>query len=239
MLTPILRRVGDAAVDAYVASFVARSAGVQGLASGPPTRLLVLDDRAYDALAAALPDLGGGTITVAAAAVRCTELVAGAAGWRAVKPVTAMVCHDLATVPEVALPGGLTLRPVQSVEEAAAVAMRAAPTIQGPLSAFADYLRSLEGAVQLLEAVDGDGSVRATAGTRVLGTEATVFFVNTDPDWQRRGIGRAMTAAALHAAHALGATRACLDASEAGTRIYLSLGFEDAGPWTQFSRYAR
>ena len=233
MLTPILRRVGDAAVDAYVASFVARSAGVQGLASGPPTRLLVLDDRAYDALAAALPDLGGGTITVAAAAVRCTELVAGAAGWRAVKPVTAMVCQDLATVPEVAIPCGLTLRPVQSVEDAAALAMRAAPTIQGPLSTFADYLRSLEGAVQLLEAVDGDGSVRATAGTRV-GTEATVFFVNTDRGWQRRGIGRAMTAAALHAARALGATRACLDASEAGARIYLSLGFET---WTQFSRY--
>lgn len=232
----MLRRVGDAAVDAYVASFVARSAGVQGLGLGRPTRLLVLDDRAYDALAAALPDLPGGTIRVAAAAVRCTELVAASAGWRAVKPVTAMVCHDLATVPEVALPGGLTLRPVQNVEEAAAVAMRAAPTIQGPLSAFADYLRSLEGAVQLLEAVDGDGSVRATAGARVHGTEATVFFVNTDPDWQRRGIGRAMTAAALHAARDLGATRACLDASKAGARIYLSLGFEDAGPWTQFSR---
>src|SRR6476620_9120953 len=158
MLTPILRRVGDAAVDAYVASFVARNAGVQGLALGPPTRLLVLDDRAYDALATALPDLGGGTITVAAAALRCTELVAGAAEWRAVKPVTAMVCRDLATVPEVALPVGLTLRPVQEVEEAAAVAMRAEPAIQGPLSAFADYLQSLEGAVRLLEAVDGDGS---------------------------------------------------------------------------------
>jgi hypothetical protein len=70
----MLRRVGDAAVDAYVASFVARSAGVVGLVASP-ARLLVTDDRAFDALAAALPDLPGGTITVSASARRCTELV--------------------------------------------------------------------------------------------------------------------------------------------------------------------
>ncbi len=67
------------------------------------------------------------------------------------------------------------LRRVGDAAVDAYVAMRAEPTIQGPLSTFADYL------------------------------------------WR--------------------ATRACLDASEAGARIYLSLGFEDAGPWTQFSRY--
>src|ERR1044072_4767132 len=108
MLTPRMRRVGDAAVDAYVASFVARSAGVAGL-DASPGRLLVTDDRAYDALAAALPDLAGGTIPVAAAARRCTALVASAPGWTAAKPVTAMVCRDLGTVPDVALPAGLTL----------------------------------------------------------------------------------------------------------------------------------
>jgi GNAT superfamily N-acetyltransferase len=234
----MLRRVGDGAVDAYVASFVARGAGVQGLI-GPPARLLVTDDRAYEALATALPNLARGTITVSATARRCTELVRSAAGWSAAKPVTAMVCRDLRTVPEVAVPSGLTLRPVRDVEAAAALAMRADPRIYGPLEAFADYLRGLEGAVQLLEAVDGDGTVRATAGARVFGAEATLFFVNTDPDWQRRGIGRAMTAAALRAARDLGASRACLDASDAGGRIYLSLGFEDAGPWTQFSSCAR
>jgi GNAT superfamily N-acetyltransferase len=217
--------VGDTAANAYVASFAAR--GAQGR--------LVTDDRAYQALATALPDLAGGTITVSAAAPRCIELVRSTAGWSAGKPVTAMVCRDLATVPELPLPSGLSARPVRDLEAAAAVAMRADATVEGPLEAFTDYLRSLDGTVQLLEAVDGDGAVRATAGTRVFGTEATVFFVNTDPDWQRRGIGRAMTAAALRAARALGASRACLDASAAGARIYLSLGFEDAGPWTQFS----
>jgi GNAT superfamily N-acetyltransferase len=217
--------VGDAAFDAYVASFVARGAGAR----------LVTDDRAYDALVEALPRLTGGTLTVSVAARRCTALVRAAGGWSDGKAVTAMVCRDLRTVPDITLPSGLTLRPVQDLPAAAAVAMGADPTIGGPLEAFVEYLRSLGGTVQLLEAVDGDGVVRATSGTRVFGTEASVFFVNTDPDWQRRGIGRAMTAAALHAARDLGASRACLDASDAGARIYLSLGFESAGPWVQFS----
>jgi ribosomal protein S18 acetylase RimI-like enzyme len=56
--------------------------------------------------------------------------------------------------------------------------------------------------------------------------EANVFFVNTDPDWRGRGIGRSMTAAALRAAQESGAQRACLDASDAGLPIYARLGFQ-------------
>jgi ribosomal protein S18 acetylase RimI-like enzyme len=216
--------VGDTALDVYVASFVARGAGAR----------LVTDDRAYAWLAAALPDLAVRTLTISARAPRCTELVARAAGWSAGKRVTAMVCRDLGAVPRAPLPSGLTARPVEDLDAAAAVAMRADATLQGSLAAFTGYLRSLDGAVRLLEAVDDSGAVRATSGCRVFGAEASVFFVNTDPDWQRRGIGRAMTAAALRAAQDLGAARACLDASEAGAGIYRSLGFEDAGPWTQF-----
>ena len=217
--------MGDAAFDAYVASFLARGAG-EGL--------LVPDDQSYEELAAVLPTLTGGTITIAAAARRCTELVRSTAGWSDGKAVTAMVCRDLRTTPALKLPAGLTVRPVEDLDAAAAVAMRADATLNGPLEAFTGYLRSLAGTVRLLEAVDSSGAVRATSGTRVFGTEASVFFVNTDPECQRRGIGRAMTAAALTAARDLGATRASLQASAAGARIYVSLGFEDAGPWTQF-----
>ncbi len=115
------------------------------------------------------------------------------------------------------------------LEEAAATAMRAEPGIVGGLDAFADYLRSLPPAFRLMAAVDAAGAVRATAGSGAFGIHASVIFVDTDPGWRCRGIGSAMTSAALHAARQAGATQACLDASDAGMRIYLRLGFEVVG----------
>ena len=51
-----------------------------------------------------------------------------------------------------------------------------------------------------------------------------------------RGIGRAMTTAALHAARGRGARQASLDASTAGVRIYTRLGFEASSAVTRFRR---
>jgi len=64
--------------------------------------------------------------------------------------------------------------------------------------------------------------------------DASVFFVNTDPGWRRRGIGQEMTAAALRAARQSGARRASLDASDAGRSIYSRLGFEAVSPAVRF-----
>jgi predicted N-acetyltransferase YhbS len=61
------------------------------------------------------------------------------------------------------------------------------------------------------------------------------MFVNTDPNWRGRGIGQAMTAAALSAAQGLGAQHACLDATDAGQSIYSRLGFEPVTQTTRFS----
>ncbi len=107
-----------------------------------------------------------------------------------------------------------------------------------PPDVFAGYLRALPAAIRLFAAVDEDGAVRATAGAGMFGNEASVMFVNTDPDWRRRGIGRAMTAAALRAARGCGALRAGLDASKAGTSIYVRIGFERVSPTTRFFRAA-
>jgi GNAT superfamily N-acetyltransferase len=82
--------------------------------------------------------------------------------------------------------------------------------------------------------VDRDGPVRATSASGTFGTEATVIFVNADPEWRGRGIGQAMTAAALSAAEDSGARRAGFDASDAGARIYLRLGFEAVTRTTRF-----
>lgn len=110
------------------------------------------------------------------------------------------------------MPSELALRPVQRLaadptdgvplEDAVAAAMLASPASNDPPDGLADYLRSLPPAFRLLAAVDGEGIVRATSAYGAFGTEASVMFVNTHPDWRRRGIGRAMTAAALRAAQA-------------------------------------
>jgi len=86
----------------------------------------------------------------------------------------------------------------------------------------------------LPEARGGTINVLATAGWGAFGEEATVIFVNTQPDWRGRAIGRAMTAAALRSALHGGARRASLDASYAGARIYRRLGFDVVSATTSF-----
>lgn len=251
--------VADTPTDVYVAGFAARchvmrrpdqqevaSPGVNGLVpstSDSVTRLLVSDDRAYGVLSELLPDVQAGLITVLATARRCADLIGRREGWRP-DPVTVMVCRDLRTVPALALPRGLALRPVRRLpddvpngvplEDAVEAAMLASSAIHDPPEVLANYLRGLPSAFRLLVAVDGDGAVRATAGSGAFDNEGTVIFVNTDPDWRGRGIGRAMTAAALRSAADSGARRASLDASDAGRSIYERLGFETVGPATRF-----
>ena len=249
----------NASIDFYIAAFVARcnamrdatcqmvhEPGVHGLVSfsdHAPTQLLVTDDHADEVLAALMPILRPGTIRVFAAAPRCTRTVASDRRWKA-KPVTAMIRRDLLTLPEDPLPSGLMLRPVRRVaddpidgvplEDAVAAVRLANPSDDDAPDVLAEHLRSWPAATRLFAAVDVDGVVRATSGSGTFGSEATVFFVNTHPGWRRRGIGRAMTAAALHSAQKAGSSRACLDASDDAIPLYQRLGFENVAPATQF-----
>jgi GNAT superfamily N-acetyltransferase len=244
----------------YVAAFVARCGvirpisqptinepGVLGLlpsTAHPVARLLVTDDRAYDVLASLLPDARAGVINIFAGAARCAGLVHGLHTWRP-EATTALICRDLDAVPAAPLPSELRFRPVRRLlddahdgvplEDAAAAARLADPGIDDP-DAFVSYLRTLPAATRLFAAVDPDCVVRATAGCGAFGTVASVMFVNTDPDWRGRGIGRAMTAAALRTARGEGARRACLDATDAGLSIYQRLGFEAVTRTTRFFR---
>jgi GNAT superfamily N-acetyltransferase len=140
-----------------------------------------------------------------------------------------MVCLDLQAVPELPLPEGLTLRPVRRLLHD--------PPDHVPLAeALLAHLRSLPAEPRLFAAVDDDGVVCGTSGSQASSSDAYVFFVNTRSSWRRRGVGLAMTATALRAAHRLGASRACLDASAAGVPLYQRLGFTTAGAMTQFTR---
>jgi ribosomal protein S18 acetylase RimI-like enzyme len=250
--------------DLYAAAFLARcdavraagqppidEPGVLGLLPStehPVTRLLVIDDRAYAPLAQLLPDARTGTISVFANAPRCAELLHGLSAWEP-EAMTALVHRNLRTVPAVPLTRRLRFRPVRRLpddgptgvplEDAVVAAMLADPRIDDPPEAFVGYLRALPPATRLFAAVDGDGVVRATSGCGVFGTVASVMFVNTAPDWRGRGIGRAMTAAALAAAQEDGARHACLDATDAGLSIYLRLGFEAVTRATRFRANSR
>ena len=199
--------------DPYAAAFDARCAaaeghgtrrvdglGIHGLVpvdSESPTQLLVLDDRAFDVLSAVLPLASAGTVRVYAAARRCAELLQQDSRWSS-KPVTAMVCQDLRTLSEPSLPAGLSLRAVRRVPDdpssgvplidAVTAAERAAEPGDVSVDELVTYLTSLPRGSRIFAAVDGDGVVRGTSASRTFLADACVFFVNTDPDWRRRGV---------------------------------------------------
>jgi ribosomal protein S18 acetylase RimI-like enzyme len=253
--------MGTVAIEAYVAGTVARWAatrtanqslidetGVHGLlprADDAPARLLITDDRGYETLGSALTGTHAGSISVFETAARCDALLEQRPGWTRAAESTAMVCLDLAGAPALELPDGLSLRPVRRLstesregvplDDVVSLACQADPRITDPPTVFAEFLRSLPPAVRLLAAVDATGAVRATSGFGIYGAEARVFFVNTDPDWRRQGIGQAMTAAAVRAAREYGARRASLDATGTGLRIYRRVGFDAVARIAQFS----
>jgi ribosomal protein S18 acetylase RimI-like enzyme len=248
------------AVDLYSAGFVARYSdvreaepvrlsepGVRGVISADEerARLLVLDDRGYGRLATEVGVARQGLAYVFESAARCDAFLRGRSGWKARRPVTAMVLRDIDAGSTAALPDGLVLRWVDRLsgetggvplEAAAAVAVASDPGITEPADQFAGFLRGLPSSVRLFVAVDEQGVPRATSGCHVFGEFARVIFVNTEPGWRRRGIGYAMTAEALRAAASSGARRAILDATDGAVTVYLRLGFEAVG---RLNRYAR
>jgi GNAT superfamily N-acetyltransferase len=247
-------------LDVYIDAFRRRSAamagpngrlieeaGVVGVADEADPhrgRLLVLNDAA----APALPELaiGAQVVCVGEAAPRCDQLLAADPAFASMGGATAMVCADLAAIPDMELPAGLQLRRVRrlpqddcdgvAVEAAAAACLRAEGVEGEALDDFVGYLRSLPPEAQLYAALDADAEVRATAASGCFGADVNAFFVSTDQRWRGRGVATAMTAIALRDSFGRGGRLACLDASEAGRHIYERLGFVPAGALTMFMR---
>ncbi len=207
--------------------------------------LLVVDDQALAPLATLLDQQPQGVIRVLPAASRSRAMLEAQPRW-GTESLTAMVCRDLMAVPDVPLPESVALRPVSldpggaegfvDLIEVTAMVVEADPAAAGEdPERMAASLRAVRPAPTFYAAVDSSGAVRGTSSCRVFGRDASIFFINTHQDWRRRGIGRSMTGAALHAARDAGATRACLDATDVGASIYLSVGFESAGPMAEFA----
>jgi len=84
-------------------------------------------------------------------------------------------------------------------------------------------------------AMRGDLPV-ACAGTIAAEDRLFVALVATEPEWQRRGYGEAVTRKALHeGARATGLTRATLHATAAGAPVYPRIGFKPNSPIHFFS----
>jgi GNAT superfamily N-acetyltransferase len=73
---------------------------------------------------------------------------------------------------------------------------------------------------------DLDGTPVATTSLLDCGELAGIYHVVTLPQARGRGIGRAMTIAALQYAKTRGATHAALQASKMGFSVYRAIGFE-------------
>ncbi|MEU8298522.1 GNAT family N-acetyltransferase [Micromonospora sp. NPDC048909] len=96
-------------------------------------------------------------------------------------------------------------------------------------------------AIDREKAFTGDGTVIRLAGRfedgRIAGTAVawlshglvTLYFVGTQPEHRRRGVGAAMTAAALDLARERGVRTAALTSTAAGESLYGRLGFGTVG----------
>nr|WP_146218421.1 GNAT family N-acetyltransferase [Micromonospora acroterricola] len=96
-------------------------------------------------------------------------------------------------------------------------------------------------AIDREKAFTGDGSVVRLAGRladgRIVGTAVawlshgllTLYFVGTQPEERRRGIGAVMTRAALDLAAQRGVRTAALASTPVGERVYGRLGFRTVG----------
>lgn len=88
----------------------------------------------------------------------------------------------------------------------------------GPRSPFRHYLARV------------NGQPAATCSLFLGAGVAGIYDVSTLPERRRRGIGRRVTAAALHDARALGYRMAILHSSALGAGMYRALGFKDVCP---------
>jgi GNAT superfamily N-acetyltransferase len=246
--------VGEAAIDVYRDAFVARGRheldsepvvlGGRGARGVAFARLLVTDDSGYDRVVAELAAPSPGVLFVLERASRCNELLRGQPGWSAHSEM-AMVLRDVDAVTDARLPDGLEVRIVRRLAagaqdavpltEAVRVAVVSDLGFTDQADKVARFLGGLPSSVRVLAAVDDGGLAHATSACHVFGEYTQLFFVNTEPAWRRRGIGQAMTVAAVRAAGALGARSAFLHATDEGVAVYERLGFEAVGLLTRYS----
>lgn len=206
-----------------------RARGAMLLTSAVP------EDRLDAALARGLP----GWVALLPDAASLAPAVA-ARGFDAQEQRVAMAMPDLRQLAPPPVPPGVLVQPVAvrqgtdgfPLEEAIRLAFTYAeetPAAVRDLEIEAQLIGQLTG-IRFFAAVDPDGELLGTAGSRVVDGSALVASVATHHQARGRGIGTALTGVALLAAAQAGATEAYLDATPAAVGIYRRLGFREIGP---------
>lgn len=98
--------------------------------------------------------------------------------------------------------------------------------------AFPPALLEVEPMTSFLALVDG--AAAGTAATFVTGDIAGIYNVATVPAQRGKGVGAAVTWAAVEAGARTGATRSILQASGAGAPVYARMGFATPDRYRQF-----
>ena len=130
-------------------------------------------------------------------------------------------------------PAGLVVRTVDGTEarrytELLAAGFGVPPAVLAPATTAA-LLDSPEVTTHVAEV---RGEPCGTAKTVVVDGCAVLLSVATLPGARNRGVGRAVTVAALRHAAGAGARVACLHPSSDGAALYASLGARTAESWT-------
>ena len=152
-------------------------------------------------------------------------------------PIMALPLNRL---PETPWPAGLRVDRVHGPAEIAEFTEAYGPSLGVADAAVAasverEINRSTEYDDMIRFAARIDGRVVGTAGLSVSNGVAGIYVVATDPRYRRRGIGSAVTGAALRAARYRGLRVATLQASTDGEPVYRRMGFQQVSDYRLFT----
>ncbi|MGI5215883.1 GNAT family N-acetyltransferase [Plantactinospora sp. CA-290183] len=139
-------------------------------------------------------------------------------------PIMAALIDQVATTP---VPAGLHLAEATDLPEFVAAYARVSGIAPDSVPAVVDREQAFaaDGTVIRLAGRLDDGRIVGTATAWLSHGLLTLYFVGTQPEHRRRGIGSALTRAALDLARHRGVRTVALTASAAGEPLYHGLGF--------------
>ncbi|HET6483123.1 MAG TPA: GNAT family N-acetyltransferase [Actinoplanes sp.] len=142
---------------------------------------------------------------------------------------------EVAAAPVVPMPSGLTIEYATDVTEfvEAYALVSGIPEAGVPVAVERDM--AFGGSVVRLAGRLPDGRIAGTAEAWFSHGIVTLYFVGTQPELRRRGIGAAMTQAVLRHAAVRGIGMAALISSDMAESVYQRLGFREVGRFRVFA----